>query len=69
MLLKLSDTVSECLSRAEECGRHAKTTIDASSIQHFLKMEQRWLFLARSHQFAERLRRFVDVATHSGERK
>jgi hypothetical protein len=69
MVLKLRDPVSECRRRAEECGRHAQTGIDASSIQRFLNMEQRWLFLARSHQVAERPTRFVDAATHSGERK
>jgi hypothetical protein len=59
MLLKLSDPVAECLRRAEECGRLSKTAIDAASIDHFLKMEQRWLFLSRSHQFNERVNRFT----------
>jgi hypothetical protein len=27
MLLKRSDIVSECLRRAEECGRHAKNRL------------------------------------------
>jgi len=59
MLLKLSDPISECLRRAEECRRHARTALDAHSIEHFLKMEERWLFLAGSRQFAERLARFT----------
>src|SRR5262249_8284089 len=59
MLLKLSDQVSECLRRAEEAGRRARTAIDARSIEHYLKMEQRWLFLARSRQFQERVERFL----------
>src|SRR5262245_4213464 len=33
--------------------------IDAASIEHFLKMEQRWLFLSRSHEFAEQVSRFT----------
>src|SRR5262245_15578081 len=31
----------------------------SSAIQRFLKMEQRWLFLSRSHEFAERVSRFT----------
>lgn len=63
MLLKLSDPVSECLRRAEECRRRAKIAFDAASIEHYLKMEQRWLFLAGSQQFAERIARFTAAHT------
>jgi hypothetical protein len=59
MLLKLSDPVAECLRRADDGGRRAKTAIDVASIEHFLKMEQRWLFLSRSHEFAERVSSFT----------
>jgi hypothetical protein len=45
--------------RAEECARRAKTAINVAAIEHFLKMEQRWLFLSRSHEFAERVSRFT----------
>jgi len=34
MLLKLSDPVSECLRRAEECRRRAKIAMDAASIPY-----------------------------------
>jgi hypothetical protein len=68
MLLKLSDAVSECLRRAEECGRHARTSYDAASIAHYLKMEQRWLFLASSRQFAERMYRFISNQTRDHKR-
>jgi len=61
MLLKLSDPVSECLRRAEECRRRSKIAMGAASIEHFLKMEQRWLLLAESRQFAERLERFISA--------
>src|SRR5262245_26437504 len=66
MLLKLSDPVSECLRRAEECGRRARTAPDAHSIDHYLRMEQRWLFLANSQQFAERVSRFIGERTSEG---
>jgi hypothetical protein len=66
MLLALSKPVAECVRRAEECGRRARTAIDASSIEHHLKMEQRWLLLARSHQFAERVERFIATRPAGG---
>jgi hypothetical protein len=59
MLARLSDPVSECLRRAEECRRRARTATHAHWIEHYLKMEERWLFLAHSRQFAERLERFL----------
>ena len=55
MLLKLSDPVTECLRRAEDCRRRSRIAMEATSIEHFLKMEQRWLFVAGSRQFAELL--------------
>jgi hypothetical protein len=68
MLLKLSDPVGECLRRAEECRRRARISPDAPSIMNYLRMEQRWLFLARSREFEERLSRFIgsrEVDHHS----
>lgn len=61
MLSKLSDPANECLRRAEECRRRARIAMDAASIEQFLKMEQRWLRLAQSQQFAERVARFIRV--------
>jgi hypothetical protein len=67
MLVKLSDPASECLRPAEECRRRARIAIDASAIKHYLKMEQRWLFLARSHEFSERVAPFTGVKPGSGK--
>ena len=61
MLNNLGDAVRECLRRAEACHRQAKTALNAHAIEHFLKMEQRWLFLAQSRQFAERIQRFLQA--------
>ena len=68
MLLKLSDPVSECLRRAEESRRRAKIAMDGASIEHFLKMEQRWLLFAQSRQFAERLERFIRARPRRAKR-
>ena len=60
MLDKLSEEIRECLRHAEECRRRAKTALYTSAIQDYLEMEQRWLSLARSYEFAERLSTFVE---------
>jgi hypothetical protein len=46
--------------RAEECTRLAKTAVTAGAINDYLEMEQRWLALARSYEFAERLSNFTE---------
>jgi hypothetical protein len=59
MLQNLSEEIRECLRRAEECQRLSKTSLTPSAIKDYLDMEQRWLKLARSYEFAERLSRFT----------
>jgi hypothetical protein len=59
MLQNLSEEIRECLLRAEECKRKSKTALCASAIKDYLDMEQRWLNLARSYEFAERLSDFI----------
>ena len=54
MLQNLSAEIRECLRRAEECKRLSKTAFSPSAIEDYLQMEQRWLNLARSYEFAER---------------
>jgi hypothetical protein len=53
MLQNLSEEIRECLHHAEECKRRAKTALSADAIKDYLDMEQRWLALARSYEFAE----------------
>ena len=60
MLQNLSKEIRECLRRAEECKGLSKTTLTASAISDYLEMEQRWLALARSYEFAERLSNFTE---------
>jgi len=59
MLRNLSEEIRDCLRRAEECKRLSKTALSASAIQDYLDMEQRWLSLAHSYDFTERLSRFT----------
>ena len=46
------------LRHAERCKQLSKTALTASAIKDYLEMEERWLALARSYEFAERLSRF-----------
>jgi hypothetical protein len=66
MMPKLSDPVSECRRRAEESGRRA-CAIDAASIKQCLEMEQRWFFLARGREYAERVGRFIASRPRGGK--
>ena len=59
VLQNLSEEIRECLQRAEECRLLSKTAPSPAAIKGYLDMEQRWLTLARSYEFAERLSRFI----------
>jgi hypothetical protein len=48
----------ECYLRAEECRRWAEVAPTQSEKVDFLGMERRWLSLAHSYEFAERLSDF-----------
>ena len=63
MLQNLSEEIRECLRRAEECKRLSRTALSTSAIEQYLEMEHRWLPLARSYEFAERLSRFIEQPT------
>jgi hypothetical protein len=55
MLRQLGDEVRECYARAEECARKAKNAFSEDMRDDFLRLEQSWLTLARSFEFAGRL--------------
>ena len=60
MLQNLSEEIRECFRRADECRLLSKTALTASAISDYLEMEQRWLALAQSYEFAERLSNFTE---------
>jgi hypothetical protein len=60
MLQSLSERIRECNQHAEECARKADAQIDPTLKQDFLDMEKRWLALARSFEFSQRLGDFSD---------
>ena len=62
MLNNLSAQIRDCLQHAEECARKAaELPNDSPFRQDFLRLEKRWLDLARSVEFGESL----DVFTKS----
>jgi hypothetical protein len=68
MLNDLSDKIRACLEHAEDCARHAETQTCPSLKEDFLDMERRWLFLARSYEFTERVNDFSAEANRQWNR-
>jgi len=60
MLQNLSKEIRECYLRAEECKQQASTAMTPAAKTDFLDMECRWLSLAHSYEFAERLSNFTE---------
>jgi len=69
MLQNLSEEIRECLRHAEECKRLSKIALTPSAIRDYLDMEQRWLNLARSYEFTERLSRYIGPARKGRQQK
>jgi hypothetical protein len=55
MLNNLSEQIRECLQHAEDYARNAAAQSDAGLRDDFLRLEKRWLDLARSFEFGESL--------------
>jgi len=54
VLNNLSEEIRVCLQHAEECARNAAELPDGSHFRlDFLRLEKRWLELARSIEFGE----------------
>ena len=60
----ISEQIRECYRHAEDCGRKAAAQTDPKIKADFLDLERRWLVLARSYDFTERLTDF----SHEGKR-
>jgi hypothetical protein len=59
MLNNLSEQIRNCYQHAEDCARKAAEQTDPRLKQDFLDLELRWLFLARSYGFTDRLTDFT----------
>jgi len=60
MLLKLSVEIRECYRHAEEARQRAEATAHLPTKAEYQEMERRWLSLARSYEFSERLASFTN---------
>jgi hypothetical protein len=60
MLQELGKELRECYEHAEDCGRRASIETDAQLRKDFLDMEARWLRLAQSIEFTQRLDHFAN---------
>lgn len=58
MLNNLSEQVRECHRHAEQCAWQASVHTDSKLKDSYLEMERRWLTLARSYEFTQRLEDF-----------
>ena len=55
MLQKLSEEVSECQRRAREAKERANAATDPTVTSNYLDLERRWLLLAKSYEFTQRI--------------
>jgi hypothetical protein len=67
MFVSVSREASECRLYAEQCADKARLQFDPKLRQELLDMQQRWLSLARSHEFSERLEFLSDIEARNNE--
>ena len=65
MSVSFSIEAGECRRYAEHCADRARLQSDPQLRQDFLEMQRRWLALARSYEFAERLEFLSSVDTRN----
>jgi two-component sensor histidine kinase/PAS domain-containing protein len=68
VLQQLSEQVRDCHRRAADAKAQAGAIADPALKRSSLDLEDRWLFLARSHAFTESLQDFADQQPHLNER-
>src|SRR5438874_6349671 len=67
MLNNVSEQIRECLKHAEDCACKAAAQTDQKLKQDFLDNERRWLMLAQSYDFTQRLGDFSDQAKRKAD--
>jgi hypothetical protein len=60
MLNNLNVQIRECHQHAELCAWRASVQTETQLKDIYLEMEQRWLRLARNHEFSQRLDDFFN---------
>src|SRR5262245_34078592 len=64
MLQKLSDQIRACQERAAEANRKAEMTADSALKADYLATADRWMALARSYEFTDRVTDFTAAMSH-----
>jgi hypothetical protein len=59
MLHKFTEEIAECYRHARECRERAERVPDPATKNDFFDQERRWLSMAHSYEFAERLSDFT----------
>ena len=65
MLLKISQEIGECLTRAAEARENAESAKYPEIKEGYLDMERNWMRLADRFRFVESAARFLDDASRS----
>lgn len=60
MLRKVSEEISFCYQRAIECRAKANDSTNDAARREYLAMEYRWILLAKSYEFSERVADFTN---------
>ena len=68
VLNTLSEQIRDCFQHAEDCARKASAQTDPQTKADFLDLERRWLLLARSYEFTERLTDFSDETRRNADK-
>ena len=55
MLQRTAKLVADCYQRAAESAQGARNAQNASDREFYLDMERRWMFLANSYEFTDRV--------------
>jgi len=69
MLLRLSKEIRECYRHAEDARQKAEATNHLPTKAEFQDMERRWLSLARSYEFSQRLANFTNEVRRTVRKK
>jgi hypothetical protein len=69
MLESLDQQIRDAFQHAHVCAERAKTCVTPQERNDWLFVEARWLSLARSLEFTQRLERFSDEAKRNQKRQ
>jgi hypothetical protein len=61
------DQIRECLRYANDCAQQAKLSSDPQRRREMLDMQLRWLSIARSYEFSERLEFLSNIEARNKE--